>query len=193
MSLWVADEAGSAQPAQCRKSLSAGLFSAWRQFLHQFFLAGLELLAERFQFVVREDLARPLEHFVLFLVGVVLDEFLQHLGATTELFRIDGRLLQIRQHEISGCAVLLKRLEIDLFVFGILARLPESRIEDLFLDGGVDLQFERDLLQQLGAAFGGALAGFGEFLQQLANLLVVLSNLVASMLFDSSTGKCKGG
>src|SRR5579875_1394897 len=82
-----------------KRSLCRGLL------LQEFLLARGELLAKTLEIILREDLARPFEQFVLFFFRVMVDQIPEHLGATAELFGCDVRLLQVGQHQFPGGAV----------------------------------------------------------------------------------------
>ena len=144
-----------------------------RRIVHQLDLARLHALAEFAQGVHAQQFAGAREHLLLLLVGVVLDELLEHLGAAAELVGIHLGRLQVRQHQVAGGAVLLHRLEEHLLVLVLFAGLAERGVEDLLLDRGVHAQLERDLAQQLDAGLAGAMGGFGELGEQAADLLVV--------------------
>src|SRR5690349_5274529 len=84
--------------------------------LLQFHLALRHLLAQFLQRFLAHQRLCALEHFLFLLVGVVLDQLLEHLRATGEFFAGDLGLEQVRQHEVAGGTVFLQRFEIHLGV-----------------------------------------------------------------------------
>src|SRR5690606_29579326 len=73
-------------------------------------LARRHALAELLELLVAEELPGAREHLLLLFLGVVLDQFLEHLGPPGELGARRVGLEQVRQHEFVDGAVLLRRL-----------------------------------------------------------------------------------
>src|SRR6185436_6495312 len=67
---------------------------------HELATAALHLAAERAQLVAIEQLARLLEHLLLFFLRVVDDEVHQDLRARAELFPVRIGRLRLRQHHV---------------------------------------------------------------------------------------------
>src|SRR5690242_7548251 len=80
--------------------------------LLQLDLALRQLLAQFLERLPAHQRLRAFEHLLFFLVGVVLEQFLEHLGTAGEFFALDVGLEQVRQHQVAGGTVLLQRLEI---------------------------------------------------------------------------------
>ena len=70
--------------------------------------------------------------------------------------------------------VVLDRLEEDFAVVLLLHRVAVGGIEDLLLDGAVDLDLGFDLAEELPAPVGAALGGLLELREETLHLLVVL-------------------
>ena len=139
----------------------------------QCLLARLELLAESRKLVPGQQVPGAREHLFFFLVGMVLDQFLQHFRAAAEFLARGIGSDEIRQDEIARGTMLLERLEVHLVVVALLARLPERGIEDLFLDRRVRFQLRFDLRDELPAFLDSARRRRLELGEERTHFLVV--------------------
>ncbi|MNE94413.1 hypothetical protein D3C80_1923720 [compost metagenome] len=65
--------------------------------------------------------------------------------------------------------------------FFLATGLLDRRVEDVFLQGGVDLQFLFNPMQQFSAFLYGTFSGRRQFFQQLFHHLVVLNQQIDSI------------
>ena len=111
------------------------------------------------------------EHLLLFLLGVVLDRLDQHLHLRDPLIGSGLQRFDLVDERL-GDVVLL-----ESFVDCVADRRREvvhGRVEDLFLDRGVDLELLDDLVRKLGLLGGVVLAlGVLEATEQATHAIVV--------------------
>src|SRR5215831_19125277 len=132
-----------------------------------------ELLAQAHELVSPKELAGPRKHLGLFLLGVMLHEVLEDLGLGRE--RLGGGVgaLELGEHGVDYVMLLLC-LEIELAVLRLLRGVAECGIEDLLLDGGVDLELALDLREELLPLRGRPLGALGELTEEPAHFVMIL-------------------
>src|SRR5438270_423321 len=129
----------------------------------------LHLLAEFLQPCTAEFLLAHREHLFLFLVGVVLHQLGEDRHLRDEPFVLGIDLRQLGEDEVDD-VMLLERL-IDHLLGLLGADLAHGRVEDLFLDLGVELQLVGNLVHQLTAL--AAVLGLVHLLEERLHALVL--------------------